>query len=116
MLATGELALDVSSSVNVAHLGYAGAVANNSMVMAGAQGGTPSPHARYAGVCGNASCPTEPSTLNNPSWNSLSNVNLPDLYRMGRESFSGYLYLFGGLTSGSVVTNATHFSVLGGTP
>ena len=41
---------------------------------------------------------------------------MQDRYQMGFTSFGGFLYMYGGLTTGNTVTDTLDFSPLGGTP
>jgi hypothetical protein len=93
--------------------GYAAALANNNIVLAGGFNATPSSQSAKGVLCdGSVGCPTPGID----QWSSLSNVNMRNRYRMASLSFGGFLYMLGGLTDNNMVTRSTDLSTLGGTP
>lgn len=104
--------MSTTANMQRSRAGYAAAVANNNIVTAGGQNGGPSSTADKGEICEAGTCP--PPAID--KWSSLSNVNMQDRYQMGFTSFGGFLYMYGGLTTGNTVTDTLDFSPLGGTP
>lgn len=92
--------------------GYAAALANNNIVLAGGFNATPSSQSAKGELCDGTGC-AAPAI---DQWSSLSNVNMRNRYRMASLSFNGFLYMLGGLTDNNMVTRSTDLSTLGGTP
>jgi hypothetical protein len=86
---------------------YVAAVANNTIVALGGQGGVPS-------ATGHSSEILEGGEVDN--WNSLGNTGLLPRVRMGRAVFSGFLYVAGGTDADDAATRKVEFSILGGVP
>lgn len=103
----------VTSNMQRSRAGYAAAVANNNLVVAGGQNATSNATADKGEICApNATC-TQPAL---DRWNSLSNVNMQDRYLHGYISATGFLYMAGGLDGALMPTRTVDYSPLGGTP
>ena len=91
--------------------GYATAIANNALVMAGGQNGGPTSTSDKLGVS-LADAPDLDSAT------SLANTSLTPRYQMGYVAFGGFLYITGGDDddTNTTATRTMDYSILGGTP
>ncbi len=95
---------------------YAGAIANNNVVVANGASGSANASAHSTVLCNGTNGCTAPDLVN---WNSLSNVNLRSRAMPGYVSFNGFLYIAGGYdysVGANAILDTTDYSVLGGTP
>jgi hypothetical protein len=98
-----------TSEMQVNRAGYGAAVANNNIVVACGQNGSPNSSAHKS-----AFLQTTAPELGGSS--SLSNVNLQNRYLLGSVSFGGVMYAVGGQDSASAASRTMDYSTLGGTP
>ncbi len=107
-------AFEQRDSIQPFFAGYAAAVANNNVLVAGGQQGLASTSARHAlldGACGVA---CDPPLIER--WSSLSEVSLRARYLMGRVATGGFLYVMGGVDAADQPLETLDYTIIGGTP